>query len=178
MTTLQKIQWKIPIKNPNVIDAWDFFRAFSAWIPESPEIFVDVVDYRHVHDGPKIALIGHYADFFLDDSDGELGLVSSQKRSRGGDLDEILTLTLTTLKNAVDRLVRDPLFGGKLEFSRERLLFVANDRAIAPNTAKTFEHISAPITKALQASFPARPAFLRQASKNPAERFGIRVRFD
>lgn len=173
MTSLFKIQYKIPIANPSTIDPWDFFRAFSTWIPESPEIFVDVVDYRHVHDGPKIALIGHYADFFLDDSDGELGLVYSQKRQRGTTLEDNLKFTLTALKTATDRLMNDPLFGGKLVFSRDKLFFVANDRAIAPNNEATFEQLSAPLSIALKSVFLNRDISLNFDSKKPHQRFSV-----
>lgn len=175
MTGLFKIQWKVSIANPNAIDPWDFFRAFSSWIPESPEIFVDVVDYRHVHDGPKIALIGHYADFFLDDTDGELGLVYSQKRSRSGGLDTNLAFTLSALKNASDRLARDPFFGGKLEFVRDRLLFVANDRALAPNNESTFKQLSAPLSHALESVFLDRKISLDFDSSQPQQRFSVCV---
>jgi hypothetical protein len=175
MTNLFKIQWKIPIANPDTIDPWDFFRAFSSWIPESPEIFIDVVDYRHVHDGPKIALIGHYADFFLDDSDGELGLVYSQKRRRGANFDENLKFALTALKTAADRLTNDPFFDGKLVFLRNKFLFVANDRAAAPNDESTFERLSAPLSHALESVFLNREISLNFNSRQSHQRFSVYV---
>lgn len=137
MIDLKKIQWKIPVTDTTKIDAWDFFCAFSGWIPDSPEIFIDVADYRHIHDGPKIALIGHFVDFFLDASDNNLSLIYSHKRGLDGTDTERLTHTLQQTRAACARLEQDEIFKSRLKFSTQQISLIINDRACAPNDQKT-----------------------------------------
>src|SRR5690606_15524340 len=63
---LQNIQWKLHLDESTVGNPHDWFKAFGTWIPDSPEVFVDVADYSHVQDGPVIFLSGHNECYSLD----------------------------------------------------------------------------------------------------------------
>ena len=54
---------------------------FHSWIQDQifAELLLDVADYRHVHHGPGLMLIGHEADYSLDQTDGVLGLRYNRK---------------------------------------------------------------------------------------------------
>jgi hypothetical protein len=172
--TWQKIQWKVPIKDPSAVQAWDFFRAFSAWIPDSPEVFVDVADYRHVQDGVKVILVGHGLDVFLDDTGGVTGLACAWKRPmQGGDVEK-LAATLNATFGYCRRLEADPIFSDKLKFKDDALFLTVNDRAAAPNTAATFEGSRGAIEKALAGVFPAGTVSLRHLD-DAKTRFGVAV---
>lgn len=172
--TWQKIQWKIPVKDPSAVQAWDFFRAFSTWIPDSLEVFVDVADYRHVQDGVKIILVGHHLDVFLDDADGVMGIVCAQKRPMEGDDGKKLTVTLNAALGYCRRLAADPIFSGRLAFKDDALILTVNDRAAAPNTAATFEASRGAIEKALAGVFPAGTVSLRHLD-DAKKRFSVAV---
>lgn len=154
MLPLHKIQWKIPLANAKAVDPWDFFRAFSAWIGNSDEILIDVVDYRHVPDGVKIILVGHDADYVLDDADGVTGLVYARKMPFADSDQEHFAFALKKALSGVSRLENDPIFSGKLEFDRKRLVFIANDRAAAPNTRESFAAIKSAVEASLSQSLP------------------------
>src|SRR5215831_20494529 len=62
---------------------------FHRWIQHNvtDEMLIDVVDYRHVPDGPGVVLIGHDADYSLNPT----GLTYSRKtKHTGSDEDKIL----------------------------------------------------------------------------------------
>lgn len=166
---LQKINWKLFIKTTN-LPSHDFFKAFSKWIPDSSEVFVDVVDYAHMPEGPVIFLAGHHVDYSLDRTDGELGLLYSQKTPLPGSDAERLKLTLDQAIAAAKKLEGDPVFAGKLSFDRNKLQLVINDRAAAPNTPETFQKISA-LAESVLKSNGARC----QHRNNPKLRFGINI---
>lgn len=62
---------------------------FHRWIREhviDNELLIDVADYKHVVDGPGVLLVGHEADYGLEEQDGRLGLLYTRKREVGDTL--------------------------------------------------------------------------------------------
>src|SRR5689334_21079722 len=51
---------------------------------KTPEPLIDVADYRHVHHGPGIVLIGHEADYSIDNTNGRLGPRYNRKAQLAG----------------------------------------------------------------------------------------------
>lgn len=171
---LQKINWKLFFKDPTVAKPDDFFRVFNSWIPDSPEIFIDVADYQHVHDGPLTVLIGHFVDYALDETDRRRGFLYGCKKTLEGDEEERLRTTLSSLLKAADRLVSDSLFGGKLHFLTNELEFTVNDRALAPNTSETFTALSPQLNKVMKNLYGEGNYQLNHL-KNPKRRFSVRI---
>lgn len=91
-----KLQVKLYASDPN-IDSGSFIPLFHGWIRDNamPELLIDVADYRHVKDGPGVALIGHESDYFLDFQDGRPGLLCSLKRADADGLAAQFELTLS-----------------------------------------------------------------------------------
>ncbi len=172
---LQKINWKIFFKDPASAKPDDFFRVFNTWIPDSPEIFIDVADYQHVHDGPITLLVGHYADFALDDSDRKRGLLYSRKRVEEGSNHEKLKRSLAATLKGAERLEKDPVFGGKISFKTSELQLIVNDRALAPNTSQTFQSFKPELDKFCISIFGMGGYSLEHLS-NPKQRFSIRIK--
>ncbi|MBI4412413.1 MAG: hypothetical protein HY541_08020 [Deltaproteobacteria bacterium] len=171
---LQKINWKIYFKSAVAAKPDIFFKVFNTWIPDSPEIFVDVADYRHVHDGPLVLLAGHYVDYALDHTDRRLGFLSGQKGGIQGDLAERIQSSLLEFLKAAQRLEKDPAFGGKLDFATNELLFIANDRALAPNTSATFSEIKPILYKILSRIFESKELNMEHLP-NPKQRFSVKI---
>ncbi|MBI2340141.1 MAG: hypothetical protein HYU99_07250 [Deltaproteobacteria bacterium] len=176
---LQKINWKIYFKNPEaacrVAAKPDiFFKVFNSWIPNSPEIFVDVADYKHVHDGPLILLAGYYADYALDLTSRRLGFLYSRKQPMEGSAKEKIKLSLLEILKAADRLENDPAFEGKLKFATNEFLFIINDRALAPNTPETFTGIKPVLQDVLSKALENKEFNLEHLS-NPKQRFSVKM---
>ncbi len=171
---LQKINWRIFFKDPAEARPDDFFRVFNTWIPDSPEIFIDVADYQHVHDGPLTVLIGHFADYALDETDRRRGLLYSCKRSLEGDTGDKIRTTLASVLKAADRLVKDPFFEGRLHFLTNELELIINDRAIAPNEDETFSALSPDLNRVMKSLY-GEGGYQFNHLKNPKKRFAVRI---
>ena len=120
-------------------DIESFVPLFHNWIQEDRipnHIMVDVVDYKHIPDGPGIMLIAHEGYFSLDFEDNELGLLYMRKTPLGDNKSETLSAIRQILDFAVELIKMDPVIGKKIEFSDEFQL-ISNDRFEFPNNAES-----------------------------------------
>ena len=104
---LQKINVKFYLAEDAVLSPEDAFRIFSQWIPETKdEVLIDVADYQHVPQGPKTVLVGHEANYTLDNTDGRYGLLYGQKATAQGSNAERLKSAIASALKACRRLER------------------------------------------------------------------------
>jgi hypothetical protein len=78
-----RIQARFLIDLPPAVSLASVVPVFHRWIQvgRTDELLLDVADYRHVHHGPGIILVGHEADYAVDTSGGRVGLRYVRKRS-------------------------------------------------------------------------------------------------
>ena len=140
INAVQHINVKIFIAEPASINLADAVPVFHRWIRESlcAEMLVDVADYRHVPAGPGVMLIGHEANYSLDNRENRLGLLYNRKAVLEGSLRDRLQQAHGAALAACKRLESDPAFGGKLKFEPGHCEVFANDRLLAPNTEATW----------------------------------------
>lgn len=132
---------------------------FHRWIQTRAlaDVLIDVVDYRHVPDGPGVILIGHDAQYSIDTAvAGRPGLLYSRRRethaSRAaiegihGRLKSVLHDALTVCR----LLETDSTLQGQLQFCTDELLLRVNDRLQAPNTTEAFENLHAQLEPFVQ----------------------------
>jgi hypothetical protein len=114
---------------------------FHRWIRDGvcPEMLIDVADYRHVPAGPGVLLIGHEANYSLDNRENRLGLLYNRKAPLDGDLQSRLEQAHGAALEACGRLEREAPFAGKLKFDRNAIEVFINDRLLAPNNADTWQ---------------------------------------
>jgi hypothetical protein len=139
---VQHVNVKVFASKSN-IDLVAAIPVFHKWIQQSlaPEVLIDVADYKHVPDGPGIMLIGHEADYSLDETDGRLGLLYNRKTEVDGDAQTVLKQAYDSAIRAAKTLQKDPAFEGKLEFDEGHLEVVLNDRLLFPNTEETWKKL-------------------------------------
>ena len=134
MESLQRINLKFYLEDPASLSAEEAFRIFNTWIPTTPdEVLIDVADYSHLDEGPLTLLVGHEANYSLDNHSAELGLLYSRKQPADGDLSERLTSALKAALTACRRLEEEPSLAGKIKFRSGDVFLVANDRLNAAN---------------------------------------------
>jgi len=137
---LQHINVKIYVDGDLAIDPAGFIDVFHEWIRERTldELLVDVADYRHVPAGPGVMLIGHEADYSMDNAGDRWGLRYNRKAAVDGSNDDRLRQALRSAAHACQLL--EAHFNGPepLRFSRREFELFINDRALAPNTPETF----------------------------------------
>jgi hypothetical protein len=146
---VQHINLKIFIENPGAIDLGDAVGVFHRWIKDEvcPEMLIDVADYLHVPAGPGILLIGHEANYSLDDRESKPGLLYNRKAALEGTFQSRLAQAHEAALAACDRLEQDPAFGGKLKFNRNALEVFVNDRLLAPNSEETWQALGPELKK-------------------------------
>lgn len=166
---LQKFGIKIFAKDAEGVGLEAFVPVFHRWIREHrvPGILVDVADYGHLPQSPGVVLIGHEADFAIDQMEGPLGLLYSRKLPQPGSFAERLRASLQVAREACAALEDDLV--GQVAFDPGDLLFLANDRLAAPNTEETF----AALRPELEAVFGK--GAVRREPGDPRRRLAVRV---
>ena len=118
-----------------------FIPVFHRWIKDHvlAELSIDVANYAHVPKGPGVVLIGHNCDYFVDESEGRLGLLHNRKRGSVAPEARLEDLFRRTL-HAAALLEKEPLLSGAgaLAFAPNEFLFRINDRLAGPATDETF----------------------------------------
>lgn len=136
-TELQHINVKLLLETASDLDS--IIPIFHSWIQEQAfaELLIDVADYRHVHHGPGIVLIGHEADYSIDNTDGRLGLRYNRKTPLAGTNEEKLIQAAKSTIAAAKQLQEDRRLNRKLHFNGYDIELLINDRLIAPNNDDT-----------------------------------------
>jgi hypothetical protein len=148
---------------------------FHRWIKDRvlPELTIDVANYGHVPEGPGVVLIGHGADYFMDEGEGRLGLLHNRKRSGPAAGERLSDLARRTL-HAAALLEKEPALGGKLAFATNEMLFRINDRLAAPNTDATFAALKGELEALGKQLFAG--AFELQRVGEPKDLFAVRFK--
>lgn len=138
---IQHVNIKFYLENPETVKLADFAAVFNTWIQKQrlEELLIDVADYLHVHHGPGIMLIGHEADYSLDNRAGRLGLLYNRKQQIEGTTEENLAQAVRAALIAAQILEKE----NGLKFNGSEVQIVINDRLLVPNTAEIFAALEA-----------------------------------
>jgi hypothetical protein len=169
---IQHINIKFYLENPETVKLADFGAVFNTWIQQQrlEELLIDVADYLHVHNGPGIMLIGHEADYSIDNRAGRLGLLYNRKEQLDG-----------TTEDKLAQAARAALFAAQileqqkgLKFNGSEVHVIVNDRLLVPNTSETFEAIE-PEFKAFFKKLFGDAEFTLAHHSDSRERFTVNV---
>lgn len=91
-----------------------FVPIFQRWIQDRTVagLLIDVADYKHLHHGPGVILVGHEADYALDVADGRPGLHYKVKRHAYESLEQALANALRLAAAAAKQLEQEPSLEG------------------------------------------------------------------
>ena len=83
---LQHVNVKLMLDSPADADLAPLIPIFYSWIKGQifEELLLDVADYRHVPAGPGVVLIGHQANYSVDNIDNRLGVRYNRKAELDG----------------------------------------------------------------------------------------------
>jgi hypothetical protein len=140
---LQHVNVKLLVENPEAVDLEPLIPVFHSWIQGQVfgELLLDVADYRHVHAGPGVVLIGHEANYSVDNTDKRLGVRYNRKAVLNGSNQDRLRQAARAALIACQRLEAEPRLEGKFRFNRQEMEFFVNDRLSAPNRDATREAV-------------------------------------
>ncbi len=137
---LQHINVRLLLKDAESLDHGrdldPIIPVFHSWIQGQvfPELLLDVADYRHVQAGPGVLIIGHEADYSLDDTDNRLGVRYNRKAILAGTNQQRLAQAALAALTATKQIEEDTRVNGKLNFNGSDVEIFINDRLLAPNT--------------------------------------------
>lgn len=138
---LQHINLKLLLKVSGDVDLDPVIPIFHGWIQNQvfDELLLDVADYRHVPNGPGIVLIGHEADYSIDNdnTDGRLGVRYNRKAVVDGSNQDRLEQAARAMLHAARRLAEDATLQQTLRFNGHDIELSINDRLLAPNSEDT-----------------------------------------
>jgi hypothetical protein len=136
---LQHVNTKLIVQNPEGVDLEAVIPVFHSWIQDraGEEILLDVADYRHVHAGPGVVLIGHEANYSLDNADNRLGVRYNRKAALDGSAQDRLEQATRAALRACQLLENDPRLEERIRFNGREIEWFVNDRLLAPNLDAT-----------------------------------------
>jgi hypothetical protein len=141
----QHLNVKFFVEEPETVDLAPYTAVFNRWIQDKAvddELLIDVADYRHVPDGPGVVLVGHEANYSLDNAEGRLGVLYNRKAPVSGTPGQRLAHAVRAALLAARRLAVDP----GLRVSGQALQLIVNDRLLAPNTPETVAEMRPELT--------------------------------
>lgn len=174
MLNLQKINWKLRIKNPEIFNSEVLFKVFNSWISNSEEIFIDVAGYKHVDDGPWVVLVGHYVDYAWDYTDRVHGFSYNRRQPMDGTNQEKISASLRAILQAALRFQGAAEFKVKPEWDRSELAFAINDRGLAPNTDQTLAGVL-PDLKQVMDRVNGAGSYSLTRDARPRQRFTVKI---
>jgi hypothetical protein len=172
---LQHINVKLFVRTSG-LDLEPVIPIFHSWIQDQffDELLLDVADYRHVKDGPGVVLIGHEADYSLDNTDGRLGVRYNRKAPLAGSNRTRLEQATRSALTGFQKLQTDSRLNGKLAFSGVEVEISVNDRLLAPNRPETL-HAVDPEFRAFATRLFG-PEYSLTYSTDPRCRFGAAIK--
>jgi hypothetical protein len=173
----QHLNVKLLVKDPGQLDLEPLIPVFHSWIEGQvfDELLLDVADYRHVHEGPGVVLIGHEANYSVDNTDHRLGVRYNRKAALDGSNQDRLRQGMRAALAACQRLESEPGLGGALRFSGEEMEFFVNDRLLVPNIDATRETLAPEFKTFFSKLFNGSSYSLSYAS-NRRKLFGVAVK--
>jgi hypothetical protein len=173
---LQHVNVKIYVEGDLTVDCERFIEVFHRWIqePRLEELLIDVADYRHVPAGPGVVLIGHEADYAMDNAGNRFGLLYNRKAELDGSNEDRLGQAFRAAANACQMLEAEFEEDGPLKFSRQEFEIIINDRALASNTPETFQACNDDL-KSFFTNLLGHTEFTLEQHADPRSRFGVTV---
>jgi hypothetical protein len=172
----EKLQIKFFAKPNAAFDLEAVVPVFHRFIREHAfdELMIDVADYKHVKNGPGVALVGDANDYFLDEGEGRPGLLFSRKRHGSGPEGRLREGFARALK-ACSLLEVAPELSGKLGFATDEILIRLPDRLNAPNDDATFAEVSREVSTLLDKLYGAGSFSIERGAASP-EPLSLRVK--
>ncbi len=169
----KRLGLKFSLKQQPTLAPEDILPIFQRWIQEHrlEGMLIDVIDYKHVPEGPGIVLIADEVDLAYDLTDGEIGLYYIRKRDLPAELDEALRLVFRGALAAALALEAEAPGDILFEFGSAKISFL--DRMNYPNTADVFADARSIMTELLNGIY-GRDVAVARFYDDPRALFALR----
>lgn len=140
LDSIWRVQLELTLTAPQDLD-------LGTWIPmlhriiqqrELDETWIDVVDYRHVGDGPALLLVAHDAYYGVEHNGQRSALLYRRRRPAAGTLGERLSDGARRLSAFAERLAAEPVTDD-VSWRTDRWTVTLMDRLLASADEATFD---------------------------------------
>ena len=173
---LHHLNVKLYLEDSGRGDLAEVVPIFHRWIQEQncEELLIDVTDYRHVFAGPGVVLIGHQADYSIDNCDGRLGIRYNRKAILEGRNEYRLRQAVRAALVACRRLETEQVLAGSVRFNGKDIDLSVNDRLLAANTEETFNLLKPELSGFFEKLFAGSAHSMRR-NPDPRRLFSVEV---
>lgn len=176
---LQQINIKIFATEDSQVNYTNFIKVFNRWMTEADsDDYLNYADYSHVDAGPGVLLILKQANYSIDSAYHETGFLYNRKHDVEGDNAEKIRQALTETLSKCELLEASEELENAIHFNGSDILFMINNRHIAPNTAETAAAIQADLEPVLKQMYGGDDFTIERTSEDARERFAVRISAD
>ncbi|MDE0089306.1 MAG: hypothetical protein OXU23_26570 [Candidatus Poribacteria bacterium] len=173
---LQQINIKVFVTEDSKVNHTNFIKVFNRWMEEADsEDYLNYADYSHVDAGPGVLLILKQANYSIDSAYHEPGFLYNRKHNVEGDNVEKIRQALTETLSKCELLEASEELENAIHFNGSDILFMINNRHIAPNTAEAAEVIQADLEPVLKQMYGGDDFTIERTSEDARERFAVRI---
>ena len=175
MTTVPKrLGVKFSLKQEPKLQPDDILPIFQRWIQEHTVegMLIDVIDYKHVPDGPGIVLVSDEADYAYDLGAGQVGLHYVRKRDLPNDFAAALRLVYQRAMEGARALQAEAPDDLMFDYSRANINFL--DRMNYRNEPAVFDQIREELAQILGQIYGA-PVDVKRVNDDPRRLFSVRA---
>ena len=173
---LQQINVKVFATEDSEINYTNFIKVFNRWIEEADsDDYLNYADYSHVDAGPGVLLILKQANYSIDNAHHQAGLLYNRKHEVDGNNGDKIRQALTETLAQCERLEASEELENAIHFNGSDILFMINNRHIAPNTDETAEAIQADLEPVLKQMYEGDDFTIERTSEDDRERFAVRI---
>ena len=173
---LQQINIKVFVTEDSRISYENFIKVFNRWMAEEDQDdYLNYADYSFTHAGPGVLLISKRANYSIDNAYNRHGFLYNRKHmTEGSNRQKLHQAFLETLQRCC-RLQEAEELENEVRFNGDDILFMVNNRHIAPNTDESFEGIRQELSLVLKHMYRSEDFTLERASDDIRERFMIQI---
>ena len=173
---LQQINIKVFATEDSKINYTNFIKVFNRWMEEADsDDYLNYADYSHVDAGPGVLLILKQANYSIDNAYHEHGFLYNRKHEVEGDNAVKIRQALTEVLSKCEQLQASAELENAVHFNGADILFLINNRHIAPNTAQTAASVTEDLTPVLEQMYGGDDFKVERTSEDPRERFALRI---
>ena len=173
---LQQINIKVFTTEDSSINYENFIRVFNRWMAEGePDEYLNYADYSFTHAGPGVLLISASTNYSIDAASSRHGFLYNRKHKVEGDNREKIRQAFSETLQRCARLEEADELEDEVHLNGNEILFMINNRHIAPNTQEIFEAILPDLTAVLEQVYGGNDFTVERTSEDTRERFAVQI---
>ncbi len=175
MTTVpNRLGVKFSLKQEPKLQPADILPIFQRWIQEHavPGMLIDVIEYKHVVEGPGVILVADEADYAYDLGKGQAGLNYIRKRDLPDSLSAALRLSFHHALQAAQALEAEAPGDLIFDYTSAKISFL--DRMNYRNQPEVFDAVRAEIAEIVSGIY-ATPVEVSRVNDDPRRLCAVRA---